>query len=91
MGEKKNTYRLLVENQEGISPLGNQVPRSSNNNKINIEETRCSSLDLANLAQDRDQWRAFVKEVMNLQVPLSVWKFLSGFTTGGLSSSVQLC
>jgi hypothetical protein len=40
--------------------------------------------------QDRDQWRALVKTVLNLGVPLSVGKFLSGSATGGFSRSAQL-
>jgi hypothetical protein len=42
------------------------------------------------LAQDRDKWRVLVKVMMNLQVPINAGKFLSGCTTGGLSSNAQL-
>jgi hypothetical protein len=47
-------------------------------------------VDWIGLAKDRDQWRALVKEVMNLRVPRNAGKLSSGFTTGGLSSSAQL-
>jgi hypothetical protein len=42
------------------------------------------------MAQDRNQWRALVNTVMNLQVPQNIGTFLSSYKTGvsqeGLSS-----
>jgi hypothetical protein len=42
------------------------------------------------LAQDGEQWRALVNEVMNLPVLLNSGKLSNGYKTCGLSSSVQL-
>jgi hypothetical protein len=45
---------------------------------------------LIGLAQERDKWRFLVYAILNLRIPPNAIKFLSGCTTGGLSSSVQL-
>jgi hypothetical protein len=37
--------------------------------KIDLREIGWDGGDWIDLAQDRDQWRALVKAVMNLQVP----------------------
>jgi hypothetical protein len=47
-------------------------------------------MEWIDLAQDRDQWRALVNTVMNLQVPYNVGKFLSNCTTGSFSRRAQL-
>jgi hypothetical protein len=39
------------------------------NIKIDLREIRRDEVDWVNPAQDRDQWRALVNMVMNLQVP----------------------
>jgi hypothetical protein len=35
---------------------------------MDLAEIGCGGVDWADLAQDRDKWRALVNEVMNLQV-----------------------
>jgi hypothetical protein len=39
------------------------------NIKMNIREIGWDGMNLIDLAQDRDQWRALVNTVMNLRVP----------------------
>jgi hypothetical protein len=45
MGEKRNAYRILVENQERKSPLGRRRRRWMNNIKIDIKETGWDGMD----------------------------------------------
>jgi hypothetical protein len=69
MGEKRNVYRILVGNPEGKRPLGRPRRRWVDNIKIDLRERGWDGGDWIDLAQDRDQWRALVKAVMNLRVP----------------------
>jgi hypothetical protein len=39
------------------------------------------------LAQDRGQWRTLVNTAVILWVSYNVWKFLSGWVSGGFSMS----
>jgi hypothetical protein len=39
------------------------------NIKIHLREIEWDGMDWIDVAQDRDQWSALVKTVMNLQVP----------------------
>jgi hypothetical protein len=68
-GEKKNAYRILVGKPEGKRPLGRPRRRLVDNIKVDLREIELDGVDWIDLAQDRDQWRALVNTVMNLQVP----------------------
>jgi hypothetical protein len=39
------------------------------NIKIDLREIGCGGMDWIDLAESRNQWRALVNKVMNLQVP----------------------
>jgi hypothetical protein len=69
MGEKGTAYRILVGNPEGKRPLGRPRRRWVDNIKIDLIEIGRIVGDWIDLAQDRDQWRALVKAVMNFRVP----------------------
>jgi hypothetical protein len=60
------------------------------NIKMDLREIGWGGMDWIELAQDRDQWRAFVKTVMNLWAPQNAGKFLSSCTTGAFSRRAQL-
>jgi hypothetical protein len=68
MGEKRIACRILVGKPEGKTPLGRPRRRWDNIFKIDLREIGWNGMDWIDLAQDRDQWRALVNMVMNLQV-----------------------
>ena len=68
MGERRGLSRVLVGKPEGKRPLGRPRRRWEDNNKMDLQEVRCGSIDWTELAQDRDRWRALVTAVMNLKV-----------------------
>jgi hypothetical protein len=55
-----------------------------------LREIRWDGMDWLDLAEDRDQWRALVKTVMNLRVPYNFGKFLSRCTIVGFPRRAQL-
>jgi hypothetical protein len=58
---------------------------------MDLGEIGWGGKDWIDLAQDRDQWKgALANMVMSLRVPQSAGKFLSSCTTGGFSTRVQL-
>jgi hypothetical protein len=65
IGEKRNTYRILVGRPEGKSPRC----RWMDNIKMNLREIGWSVMHWIDLTQDRDQWRTLMNTVMNLRVP----------------------
>jgi hypothetical protein len=67
-GEKRNVCSILVGKPEGKRSLGRPKHRWMDNIKMNLRETGWGGIDWINLARDRDQWRALMNTVMNLQV-----------------------
>ncbi|KAJ4436544.1 hypothetical protein ANN_16575 [Periplaneta americana] len=67
MGESRNAYRVLVGRPEGKRPLGRPRRRWEDNIKMELREVGYDGRDWINLAQDRDQWRAYVRAAMNLR------------------------
>ncbi|KAJ4445879.1 hypothetical protein ANN_12564 [Periplaneta americana] len=67
MGESRNAHRVLVGRPEGKRPLGRPRRRWEDNIKMDLREVGYDDREWINLAQDRDQWRAYVRAVMNLR------------------------
>ncbi|KAJ4435463.1 hypothetical protein ANN_18079 [Periplaneta americana] len=68
MGESRNAYRVLVGRPAGKRPLGRPRRRWEDNIKMDLREVGYDGRDWINLAQDRDQWRAYVRAAMNLRI-----------------------
>jgi hypothetical protein len=69
MGEKRNTYRLLVGKPEGKRPLGRSSHRWVDSIRTNLGDVGWGDVDWIGLAQARNRWRALVNSVSNLRVP----------------------
>ncbi|KAJ4428685.1 hypothetical protein ANN_25678 [Periplaneta americana] len=66
MGESRNPYRVLVGRPEGKRPLGRPRRRWEDNIKMYLREVGYDDREWIKLAQDRDQWWAYVRAAMNL-------------------------
>ena len=62
-------HTVLVGKSEGKRLLGRPRHRWEDNIKIDLREAGCDAGDWIALAEDRDQWWAYVRAVMNLRVP----------------------
>ena len=69
MEQSRNAYRVLVEKPERKRSLGRPRHRWEDNIKMDLREVDCNPRAWIALAEDRDQWRAYVRAVMNLRVP----------------------
>jgi hypothetical protein len=65
MGEKRNAYRILLGTTEGKRPLRRPRRRWVDNIKMDLREIGWNDMDLIDLAQDRDKWRALVNTTIN--------------------------
>ena len=54
---------------ESKRPLGRPRLGWEDNIKMNLREVGCVPRDWIALAEDRDEWRAYVRAVMNLRIP----------------------
>ena len=69
MEQSRNAYRVLVGKPESKKPLWRSRRRWEDNVKMDFREVGCDPRDWIALAEDRDQWRAYIRAVMNLRVP----------------------
>jgi PAS domain-containing protein len=69
MGEKRNSYRLLVEKPEGKRLLGRPRRRWVDNTRMDLGEVEWGDVDWIGVAKDRNRWRTLVNSVLNLRVP----------------------
>ena len=69
MEQFKYAYRVLLGKPEGKRSLGRPRCRWEDNIRMDLREVGCDPRDWVALAEDRDQWRAYVRAVVNLRVP----------------------
>jgi hypothetical protein len=68
-GEKWNACRILVGKPDGKRQLGRPRHKLMDNIEMDFIEIGIGGVDWIVLAQARDEWRALVNTVMDLQVP----------------------
>ena len=69
MEKSRSVYRVLVGKPEVKISLGRPRHRWEDNIKMDLREVVCDPGDWIYLAEDRDQWRDYVRAVMNLRIP----------------------
>jgi hypothetical protein len=69
----------VVEKPEGKRPLGRTKCRWDDNTKMDIQEVGCGGMDLIDLVQDKDRWRALVNAVISLWVSVNAGNFLTSW------------
>jgi hypothetical protein len=58
MVDKRNSYRLSVENPEDKKPLRRPRSKWADNIMMAVRETELDGMEWTDLALNRDQWRA---------------------------------
>jgi hypothetical protein len=64
--EKRNAYRILVGKPAGKRPLGRPRRRWVDSITMDLTKIGWCGRGWIDLAQNRDQWRALVNTIMNL-------------------------
>ena len=54
---------------DGKTPLGRPRRRCKDDIEMYLKEVGCDPGDWIALAEDRNQWRSYVRAVMNLRIP----------------------
>jgi hypothetical protein len=67
MGEEREVYKVLVGKPEEKRSLGRPRRRWEDGIRMDLREIGLGGVDLIELAQDRDRWRAVMSAVMNLR------------------------
>jgi hypothetical protein len=67
-GEKRNAYRILVEEPEGKRPLGRPKHRWVDNIKQDLRR-EWFGMVFIDRGEDWAQWKALVNTILNFQVP----------------------
>ena len=65
----RNAYRVLMGKPEGKRPMVRSRRCWEDNIKMDLREVGCDPGDWMALAVDKDQWRAYVRAVLNPRVP----------------------
>jgi hypothetical protein len=70
MGGSRSTYgyKIFVIKPEGKKPLGRPWRRWEDNIRMYLGELGWEGMDWIHVAQDKDQWRAVVNTILELQV-----------------------
>ena len=63
MDQSRNACRVLVGKAEGKRPLGSPTRRWEDNIMMDLREVGCDPGEWIDVAEDRDQWRAYVRAV----------------------------
>jgi hypothetical protein len=69
IGEKRNTYKIVVETSKGMRLRGICSRRWEDNIKVDFKAIVWEVEDWIYLAQRREQWLALVNTIMFLWVP----------------------
>jgi hypothetical protein len=72
---KRNAYRILVGNPEGIRPLGRSRRRWVDNIKMDLRDIGRGGMDWVDMAYDRDQWNQ-CEHGNELSVSIKCWEVL---------------
>ena len=62
-------HTVLVRKPKGMRPFGRPRYRWEDNIKMDVRELGCVPGDWIALAEDRNQWQFYVREIMNFRVP----------------------